>query len=143
MISQKCHYALRAVLELTLRSGRGPVTIHDIASAQGIPARFLEAILRELRQAGVCDSMRGKEGGYTLARDAKDITINEVIRLFEGPLVAAPTPTGPGPEAGEIFRPIWTEAEQNLDQVFSRYTFALLAEREQQRSFEKASNYTI
>lgn len=143
MLSNKCHYALRAMLELALRQGRGPVTIGEIAAAQAIPVRFLEAILRELRQAGLCDSARGKAGGYTLSRDATDVTVNEVIRLFEGPLVVP----APGPnhnqDCGEVFKAVWNEAEKSLDGVFGRYSFGHLAELEQRRAFEKASNYSI
>lgn len=131
------------MLELALRQGRGPVTIGEIASAQAIPVRFLEAILRELRQAGLCDSVRGKAGGYTLARDATSITVNEVIRLFEGPLVIpAPSPRQ-NQESGEVFLTVWREAEKSLDDVFGRYTFGRLAELEQHRAFEKAANYSI
>ena len=143
MISNKCHYALRAMLELAVRQGRGPVTIGEIAAAQNIPVRFLEAIMRQLRQAGLCDAVRGKEGGYTLSRDAESISVNEVIRLFEGPLVAPSSAPGRSLEAGEIFSGVWAQAEKALDTVFAQYTFGQLAELEQQRAFEKASNYTI
>ena len=143
MISNKCHYALRAMLELAIRQGRGPVTIGEIATAQDVPARFLEAILRQLRQAGLCESVRGKEGGYKLARDADTVTVNEVIRLFEGPLVAATPKQGSAQDSGEIFCSVWREAESSLDQVFMRYTFGQLVELEQRRAFEKASNYSI
>ena len=143
MISNKCHYALRAVLELALRQGRGPVTIGQIASAQQVPVRFLEAILRQLRQAGLCESVRGKDGGYTLAREAGSITVGEVIRLFEGPLIAPGSLSGQDQEAGELFTAIWTEAEDALGQVFNRCTFGRLAELEQRRAFEKAANYSI
>ena len=143
MISNKCHYALRAVLELALRQGRGPVTIGDIASAQSIPVRFLEAILRQLRQAGLCDSVRGKAGGYVLSRDAESITVNDVVRLFEGPLVVPAPRPGHRPESGEVFHQVWNEAEKALDTAFGAYTFSRLAELEQQRAFEKAANYSI
>lgn len=143
MLSNKSHYALRAALELALRHGRGPVTINDIAAAQNIPARFLEAILRELRQTGLCESVRGKEGGYILAREPALISVGEIIRLFEGPLVASPDAGGNGPESGQIFKPIWTQAEQALSDIFNSYTLARLAELEQQRAFEKAHNYSI
>ena len=143
MISNKCHYALRAMLELALRQGRGPVTIGEIATAQNVPARFLEAILRQLRQAGLCESVRGKEGGYKLARDADTITVNEVIRLFEGPLVTASNHPDRALESGEIFGVVWQDAESALDQAFTRYTFGLLVEMDQRRAFEKAANYSI
>ena len=143
MISNKCHYALRAMLELAIRQGRGPVTIGEIAAAQRVPARFLEAILRQLRQAGLCESVRGKEGGYKLAREADTVSVSEVVRLFEGPMVAASANQDLTQESGEIFEKVWCEAESAVDQVFRKYTFGHLVEMEQRRAFEKASNYSI
>lgn len=147
MISNRCHYALRAMLELAVREGRGPVTISDIASAQHIPVRFLEAILRQLKQAGLAESVRGKEGGYFLARKAHDISVGEVLRIFEGPFVSTSEAVGSrgirDTEAGEIFAQVWREAEQSLNAVFDRHSFGDLAEREHQRAFTRAANYSI
>ncbi|HMP77137.1 MAG TPA: Rrf2 family transcriptional regulator [Kiritimatiellia bacterium] len=146
MISNRCHYALRAMLELALREGRGPVTIAEIAATQKIPVRFLEAIMRQLKQAGLADSVRGKEGGYFLARPAAKVHVGDVLALFEGPLFTDGEQRGPHmirePDA-DAFNAIWREAEEALSDVFSRSTFASLVEREQQRRFATASNYTI
>ena len=68
MLTQKCQYAMRAVFELAKREGRGPVKINEIAEAQAIPQRFLENILNQLRQGGVVESRRGKEGGWPARR---------------------------------------------------------------------------
>jgi Rrf2 family protein len=70
ILSQKSEYAVRAVLELAKKEGSGPVKAAMISSAQSIPVRFLENILGQLRQAGIVDSVRGKEGGYLLGRPA-------------------------------------------------------------------------
>ena len=67
-VSAKADYALRAALELAAAEGSGPVKGERIAKAQGIPIKFLENILLELRHAGVVQSQRGIEGGYWLAR---------------------------------------------------------------------------
>ncbi|MHC4807793.1 MAG: RrF2 family transcriptional regulator, partial [Planctomycetota bacterium] len=89
-ISKKCRYALRAIFELALRDSGQPVKIHEIAGAQNVPPRFLEVILNELRHAGFVDSRRGNGGGYMLARDAKDLTVGEVIEYIQGPISVAP-----------------------------------------------------
>ena len=86
MISNKCYYGLRAMLELAIHEGDGPITIGDIAAARNIPVRFLEAILRQLKQAGLADSARGKEGGYQLARPAREISAASIIDAIEGPV---------------------------------------------------------
>jgi len=85
-IPKKCQFALRAVFELALREPSQPVKIYQIAGAQNIPPRFLEAILNQLKHAGFVDSRRGNEGGYMLARAAKNLTVGEVIRHIHGPI---------------------------------------------------------
>lgn len=147
MISNRCHYALRAMLELALREGRGPVTISEIATTQNIPVRFLEAILRQLKQDGLADSVRGKEGGYLLARKAHDISVGEVIRIFEGPFISTAESVSQrgsrDDEQREALADVWREAEQALTTVFDQHSFGDLAEREHQRTLTRASNYSI
>ncbi|HMP68208.1 MAG TPA: Rrf2 family transcriptional regulator [Pirellulaceae bacterium] len=148
IISNKCLYGLKAMLELALRDGQGPVTVGQIAHAQGIPARFLEAILRQLKQAGLTDSTRGKEGGYTLARTPQSIPVGEIIRLIEGPLLAvnSATTNENSPSAlpvPDIFSELWREAEAALDTVLMATTLADLVDREQRRVHSEAANYTI
>jgi Rrf2 family protein len=84
-VSQKCQYALRAVYELASRGSAEPVRIADLAKAQAIPARFLEVIMAQLKQAGVVASRRGNEGGYLLGRPASEITVGKLIRFIDGP----------------------------------------------------------
>ncbi len=146
MISNRCHYALRAMLELSLREGSGPVTISDIAAAQKIPARFLEAIMRQLKQAGMTDSMRGKEGGYFLARPANTIHVGEVLALFDGPFFTDTEQRGPHAiveHDQDVFTRVWREAESALNTVFAESTFERLAEQERQRRYSAATNYSI
>src|ERR671935_1188373 len=85
-VSAKVDYALRASSELAAAAGSGPVKGERIAQAQGIPLKFLENILLDLRHAGLVHSQRGAEGGYWLARPAGDISLADVIRAVEGPL---------------------------------------------------------
>jgi Rrf2 family protein len=145
MISNRCHYALLAVLELSLRAQQGPISIGQIAEARGIPARFLEAILRDLKQAGVVTSARGKEGGYQLARAPHAIAMGEVIRIFEGPLVAEPKAAAnlPDGELPDVFAAVWREAGAALGEVYDRVDFGALSDREAQRVAALATNYSI
>ncbi len=85
-VSQKCQYALRSVLELAQRYGSGPTSVSTIAEAQAIPPRFLEAILRQLRNGGFVDSRRGIQGGYTLNASPGSLSVGEIIRFVDGPL---------------------------------------------------------
>ena len=90
MISQKARYALRALLYLAARGDDAPVQIAEIAEAEKIPRKFLEAILLELKRRRIVESRKGKGGGYFLSRRPDDITFGEVIRALDGPLAAVP-----------------------------------------------------
>jgi Rrf2 family protein len=77
-ISKRCEYALRAIFELSSKDTAQPVRIYDIAEAQGISRRFLEAILNELKHGGFVESRRGNEGGYILARNDEELTVGNI-----------------------------------------------------------------
>ncbi len=85
-LSARVDYALRAAAELASAPVGHPVKGEVIATAQGIPAKFLENILLQLRRAGLVRSQRGAEGGYWLARGAADISLADIIRALDGPL---------------------------------------------------------
>jgi Rrf2 family protein len=85
-LSARADYALRAAAELAVGDGT-PVTAEQLASAQGIPAKFLENILTQLRRAGLVRSQRGAAGGFWLARPPADIALADIIRAVDGPLV--------------------------------------------------------
>ena len=84
-VSAKADYALRGVLEIAA-ARNPPVKRDEIAKAQRIPVKFLETILGELKHAGIISSQRGAEGGYSLAKDAEEVTVADVIRVIDGPL---------------------------------------------------------
>ena len=84
-ISAKGEYAIRALLDLTLHQageGGGLVTIQDVARRQGIPARYLEHVLLQLKRAGFLQSKRGATGGYRLARAPHAVSVGEVLRTW-------------------------------------------------------------
>lgn len=84
-ISAKTDYAVRALLALAAHGG-GPVSVEALAGEQQLPRKFLEAILGDLRRAGVVRSQRGAEGGYSLARPPAEVMLGQVIRAVDGPL---------------------------------------------------------
>jgi Rrf2 family protein len=69
---------------------QGPVLISDLAETEGIPKKFLEQILLELKKHGTLQSRRGKGGGYSLGKPPGSITFGQVIRIFDGPLAPVP-----------------------------------------------------
>ena len=90
MLSQRTRYTIRALLHLADRYGEGPVQLAEIAEAQNIPPKFLTVMLSSMRRAGVVESLRGREGGYWLAREPKEITYGEIVRLTRGSLGLLP-----------------------------------------------------
>jgi Rrf2 family protein len=90
VLSQRTRYAIRALLHLGDRFGQGPVQLAEIAEKQNIPAKFLTVILSEMKRAGLVETLRGKEGGYWLARDPSEITYGQIVRLTRGSLALVP-----------------------------------------------------
>ena len=114
-LSARSDYALRAVIELAA-AGPGHVTADQLARAQAIPGKFLEAILTQLRRAGLVRSQRGPEGGFWLARPAAEISLADVIRAIDGPLLGV---RGERPEnvdytgAAEPLQSVWIALRAN------------------------------
>lgn len=90
MLSQRTRYAIRALQHLADRHGEGPVQLVEIAERQNIPAKFLTVILSEMKRAGLVETLRGKEGGYWLARTPTEITYGMIVRLTRGSLALVP-----------------------------------------------------
>ena len=90
MLSQRTRYTIRALLHLADRYGEGPVQLSEIAEAQNLPPKFLTVILSQMRRQGLVETMRGREGGYWLARPPSEITYGEIVRLTRGSLGLLP-----------------------------------------------------
>jgi len=90
MISNKAKYAFRALLAIAAEPAGSALTSAEIARRHGIPHKFLEQILLDLKKAGILESRRGKTGGYAMLRPADTVSFGEVLRIFEGPLAPLP-----------------------------------------------------
>lgn len=82
-VSKKTRYGLRLLIELAVNN-KSYVSLKDISKNEGISNKFLERIVSRLKKAGFVESERGPVGGYRLKKDPKEITLKEVIDLFEG-----------------------------------------------------------
>ena len=127
-MSAKAEYAVRAMVELA--SAGALVKTDDLARAQGIPPQFLVDILSDLRTDRLVRSHRGREGGYELARPAREISVADVIRAVEGPLASVrggpPEETSyPGPSAA--LPRVWIAVRANLRQVVEHVSVADVA----------------
>lgn len=128
-ISAKADYAVRAAAELAA-SGEGPVPAEALARAQQVPHRFLEAILSDLRREGIVASRRGAGGGYVLARPADKVTVADVVRAVDGPLVfvrdARPSDLEYTGAAASLLH-VWVALRVNVRAVLEQVTLADLA----------------
>lgn len=90
MLTKKGKYGLKALSYLAEQPAGTLAFVNDIATANTIPKKFLDAILAELRNAGFVHSRKGKTGGYSLARPADEIMIGHIVRVLDGPLAPIP-----------------------------------------------------
>jgi Rrf2 family protein len=124
-IPAKVDYGIRALLALA--AAGTPQTAEFLAGEQGLPPRFLGAILADLRRAGIVASQRGAEGGYRLARPAADISMADVIRALDGPLAEV---RGFRPEAtnydgaAENLQQVWVAVRASLRSVLEKISLA-------------------
>jgi Rrf2 family protein len=131
-LSARADYALRAAIELAAASA-GHVTADQLARTQNIPGKFLEAILTQLRRAGLVRSQRGPDGGFWLARPASDISLADIIRAIDGPLVGV---RGERPEnlgytgAAEPLQDVWIALRANERAILEEVTLAHIVGRE-------------
>ncbi len=129
-LTAKADYAVRAVVELAGSSSDSPRRVDSVATAQSIPVPFLENILAQLRSSGIVRNRRGRTGGYWLARPADEISLADIIRAVEGPLVGV---RGQPPEeveylgSAEPLQQVWVALRVNLRKVLENVTVAEVA----------------
>lgn len=129
-ISARADYAVRAALQLAVPRDDGPLKAEAIADAQDIPHKFLESILNDMRRGGLVLSRRGGNGGYLLAKPAESISIADVIRVVEGPLVSVrgvrpPELSYTGP--AESLLPLWIALRSNVREILEGVSLADVA----------------
>ena len=123
-LSARADYALRAAIELAAAPS-GHVTAEQLAQAQNIPGKFLETILTQLRRTGLVRSQRGPDGGFWLARPPGEISLADIIRAIDGPLVGV---RGERPEnlgytgAAEPLQTVWIALRANERAILEEVT---------------------
>jgi Rrf2 family protein len=140
-LSSRVKYALLALLELASHpASTPPLTIGEITARQVIPDRYLEQILTSLRRGGIVQSQRGARGGYSLAREAWQITLLEVVVLVEGDRPETESQETSTLER-DIVREIWQQASGQAQAVLSRYTLYDLVEKRDARKQKNPMYY--
>lgn len=124
-LSVKSDYATRAVLGLARHFPNGSaMRVEDLAAGQNVPANYLVQILIELKAKGIARSVRGKEGGYLLARPPAEISLGDVLRAVHGEVFDTPalSDTNCAPE----LRAAWQRLKSAVDEAADRITFQQL-----------------
>ena len=145
-LSTKGRYGTRALLELALHHGEGPVLEKDIAQRQDIPLQYLEHLMIPLIHGGIVRSARGAKGGIWLARPPKEIKLSQVIVLLEGSI--APVECVNDPKycpRSELCatRDIWNELKEVMTGVLESTTLQDLVDRQKRKSEPEEVMYHI
>jgi Rrf2 family protein len=132
-VSRRTDYATRALLALALKNG-GPMKLEELARLTAVPQSVLEQVMPVMRTAGIVRSERGPSGGYRLNRSPEEITLERVVRLFQGQLAPIGCATRSQPEVCPMalacsLREVWEEVRDVTIAILGRTTFADLAKR--------------
>ena len=134
-ISSKGDYGLRALFDLAIHYGRGPVRSRDIAERQAIDENYLNQLLIQLRRAGLVQSQRGPQGGHLLVKAPGEVTLLEALQALEGPIVEMAEGIQPSPQAHEaaILNGIWCGLRETVEAYLASHTLEDLTQRKRER----------
>ncbi len=128
-VSTKSDYALRALIEISRHAD--VVSAEQVGTSQDIPSGYLQSILADLRRAGIVASQRGQSGGWRMATDSAKVSVADVIRAVDGPLLSV---YGVRPESvsynesAAVLQTVWVAARSSLRSVLEAVTIAALAD---------------
>lgn len=149
-LSTKGRYGIRAMFDLAMRHGTGPIPLRSIAERQEISEHYLEQLIASLRKAGLVKSVRGAHGGYMLIKEPKEITVGEVIRTLEGPIAPTDCVSDECDHSCQntddcVTRIIWERLKESIDEVLDDITLDDLCQQalEKQHSQDHGFMYHI
>lgn len=148
-ISTRGEYGIRAMLDLALRYGEGPVPLRAVAQRQNISEHYLEQLMSALRKAELVVSVRGAQGGYQLAAPPQEIRVGDVLRALEGRLDPRPDqgePPGAGPDQVPFYgaRVLWRLLAQKINDTLDAITLdTLCQEGAREQAHDSAYIYHI
>lgn len=132
-ISTRGRYGLRAMIDLALHLHDGPLALREIATRQAVSESYLEQVFANLRKAGLVTAIRGAQGGYTLSKPAAAISVGDILRVLEGPIVPVQCTKDICCERMNICgaRPFWEELGDLINKFLDSTSLADMAERAQ------------
>lgn len=135
MVSTRGRYALRIMVDLAQHNTGEYITLMDIANRQGISEKYLESIISSLSRSGFLLTLRGRGGGYKLARDPKEYTVGSILKQAENsfaPVACLEAGAQPCTRAdGCLTLPLWTGLQKTVDGYLESVTLADLIEQEE------------
>lgn len=139
-VSSRADYGVRALFELALRAGQGPVHSKEIAGRQEIPEAYLHQVLGALNRAGLIKSTRGPLGGHELALAPSEISVYAILIALDGvDQKPHPHPDGIGP--ADVVHGVWHDMQEQAESLLRSITLQTLIEREAER--QPGANYVI
>ena len=145
-LSTRTRYGTRALLELALRKGEGPIFLKDIAKQQEISLPYLEHLIAPLIAGGVIRSTKGPKGGISLARNPEEIKLSEITQLLEGTVAPVECIDDPGAcsrSSSCVTRDVWTRLKEAIDGVLEGTTLQDLVEGHKKKSQPDKTMYYI
>ena len=144
----KVTYGIMASIELARHDRSTPLQAKAIAARQGIPSRFIEQILQGLKRAGLVRSLRGAQGGYTLAQDPTQITLAELVNSMNGSEPTADTNGSQGQTetqaaSNALLSNIWAQVQEAEQAVLRVVSLQSLVERHQKLESQRSLMYHI
>jgi Rrf2 family cysteine metabolism transcriptional repressor len=139
-VSSRADYGVRALFDLALRAGQGPIHSREIAARQDIPEAYLHQVLGALNRAGLIRSTRGPLGGHELSLSPSEVSIYSILVALDGvDQKTHPHPEGIG--AADIVHQVWHEMQEQAESLLRSITLQTLVDREAER--RPAANYAI
>ena len=126
-LTTRSRYGTRMILDMALHGQNGPVRIKDIAARQGVSVKYLEKLVRDLKEAGFVRSRRGPRGGHELDKPLAAISVGDIVRALEGDLslVECGDEAGPCPRQADcLTRGVWMEAARAMHEKLDSITLA-------------------
>jgi Rrf2 family protein len=145
-LSTKGRYGTRAMLDLALHHGEGPIQLRDIASRQQISERYLEQLVLTLKAGGLLKSIRGAKGGFTLSKPPSEIKLIDIVQTLEGsicPVACIDDPESCSRVDECVTRDIWGDLGRAMTQVLESQTLQDLVTRHKEKEQTKKAMYYI
>lgn len=133
-LSTRGRYGLKAMFQLALHYGDGPIPLNQIAEKQGLSENYLEQLFSTLKKEGLLNSVRGAQGGYMLSRKPEEITVGNILRALEGNMAPADCVMDDNSDCSRddscVTRLVWIKIKDSIDEVIDSITLQDMVEDE-------------